>query len=127
MVRVLVTILLLSPAALADITDLDNNKTVTVDCAKDPNVTLNGNQNTYKLAGSCALLSVNGNQNTVEAERVVRIIVAGNNNTVHAQATDSISTTGNRNTVSWSKAVTAGRDAPTVSNPGDHNSVNKAK
>jgi hypothetical protein len=118
---------LLASVATADVSEMDNHKTVTVDCAKDANVTLLGNENTYTLHGTCVSLKVQGNKNTVHADTVKTIAVDGNDNTVAAAATDSISTRGDRNTVSYKAGVSSGKDKPGITNPGKNNTISKSQ
>jgi hypothetical protein len=123
--KMLTGLLLLSASlAAADVMEMDNHKTVTVDCKKDPNVSVMGNENTYTLHGTCVSLQVQGNKNTVAADTVTTISIPGNDNTVAAAATDSISTPGERNTVSY-KAGASGKDKPGITNPGKNNTIGK--
>ncbi|HUJ56931.1 MAG TPA: DUF3060 domain-containing protein [Kofleriaceae bacterium] len=126
MKRIVLAALLMSSVAAADILANDNGKKITVDCAKDPNVTVNGNQNKLALKGTCASLSVSGNQNTVAAETVTRVSVDGNQNTVAVDATDAITSMGSHNKISWKKPATL-KDRPAIRNPGDHNTISQAK
>src|ERR1041384_4383126 len=104
----IVAIAVFSVAARADITVMDNDKTLDVDCAKDPNVSLMGNHLTLTTKGVCN-----------------RILVTGNDNTVNLDAADDVSVTGNDNTVSVHKAVKA--KSPRISNPGNRNKITRGK
>lgn len=122
MKTVLAGLLVLSASvAAADVSEMDNHRTVSVDCAKDANVTLLGNQNTYTLKGTCTLLRVQGNNNTVHADTVATINVDGNDNSVTASATNNINVRGDRNTVKY-KA-----DKPGIANAGKGNTISQTK
>ena len=51
--------------AAADVSIIDNGKTVAIDCAKDPRVSLIGNSLTVTLTGTCKKLDITGNHETV--------------------------------------------------------------
>jgi len=110
--------------ARADITVMDNDKTLDVDCAKDPNVSLMGNHLTLTTKGVCNRILVTGNEATVTGSAGA-VSVTGNHNTVNLDAADDISVTGNDNTVSVHKAIKA--KAPRISNPGSRNKITRGK
>ena len=87
----------------ADVSIIDNNKTITVDCAKDKSVNLIGDQLTVTLTGTCTRVQLSGNHETVTGSATT-FWVAGNHNTVTADGTDEIQIAGNDNTLSWKKA-----------------------
>lgn len=111
-------------AARADVSIVDNDKTVTVDCAKDRAVELIGNHITVTLVGTCAQVSVLGNQGTVRGS-ATRFTVAGNRNTVTADGADAIAISGNGNTVTYKRGLA--RKQPAVSNVGKSNRVTRAR
>jgi Protein of unknown function (DUF3060) len=115
---------LVAATASADVTVIENGKTLTVDCAKDKNVTLVGNGFNVTLVGACAAVVVNGNDGEVRGS-AARIYVSGNKNKVSADGADQIYVAGNGNYVSWRRGLT--RQAPAVSNPGTNNVVAPAK
>jgi hypothetical protein len=114
---------LLAAAASADVTVMDNNKTLTVDCAKDKNVNLVGNHITVTLTGTCENVKVTGNHETVVGS-TTNAYVAGNHNTLTLDAVDLISVAGNYNTATYKK--TAAKKKTKVSNLGKNNKITKA-
>jgi len=119
------SLLLAASPALADVSVIDNHKTVKVDCTKDKTTTVLGNENTITATGTCTLISVAGNKNVIKADTTTKLEVAGNDNTASVTAADEISVPGSRNTVSWKKGASG--KAPAVSNPGKDNKVSQAK
>lgn len=111
-------------AARADVTVMDNDKTIDVDCAKDPNVALLGNHLTLTTKGVCARISVAGNHATITGSASA-VSVTGNHNTVTLDAADDVSVTGNDNTVSVQKTVKA--KTTRISNPGNRNKITRGK
>jgi hypothetical protein len=121
---VIVAIGTFGAAARADVTVMDNDKTLDVDCAKDPNVALLGNHLTLTTKGVCARISVAGNNATITGSASL-VSVTGNHNTVTLEAADDVSVTGNDNTVSVLKAIKA--KAPRISSPGNRNKITRGK
>jgi hypothetical protein len=115
-----VGVALAASSAFADVAVLDNNKTLTVDCAKDPEVTLTGNHITLTTKGVCARITISGNHAVVNGSASA-VIVSGNHNSVVLAAGDDVLVSGNSNTVSVAKAVKL--KAPRVSNTGNDNKV----
>ena len=111
-------------AARADVTVLDNNKTIEVDCAKDPQVNLLGNHITLTLKGVCAMVNVAGNEETITGSASA-VRVNGNHNTVALTAADQVAIFGNDNTVTVQKPVKA--KAVQIANPGNRNKVTRPK
>ena len=119
--KLLALLLVAVPAiAAADVTLVDNGKTVSVDCAKDPQVDLIGNHLTVTLTGKCKKLNITGNHETVTGS-AAEVFVMGNENTVALDAADKINVAGNKNVVSWKQ------DKPKVQNSGKDNQVSPAK
>ncbi|HEX7836815.1 MAG TPA: DUF3060 domain-containing protein [Kofleriaceae bacterium] len=112
------------PAARANVTLVDNDKTVEVDCAKDPEVNLIGNHLTVTTKGVCARIAISGNDETVSGSAGT-VYVNGNHNTVTLAAADDVAINGNHNTVTVRKAIKA--KAPRISNPGNDNRVTQPK
>lgn len=108
--------------AFADVSIMDNNKTITVDCAKDPEVSLVGNHITVNLTGTCTKVTVTGNHETVNGS-VTGAFVLGNHNTLNLDGVDTISVAGNHNTVSYKGPLT--KKKTSVSNLGRKNKVTK--
>jgi len=121
---VLASVTALGTTASADVSVLDNNKTLTIDCAKDKQVNLVGNRIKATLVGTCDKVSVTGNHETVIGSAKV-VYVAGNSNELTIEAADTITLAGNKNTLSWKRGVTGPR--PKLSNVGTDNKVTQAK
>lgn len=118
--KLLAALLVAVPAiASADVTIVDNGKTVAVDCAKDPQVELIGNHLTVTLTGKCKKLNITGNHETVTGS-AGDVFVMGNENTVAFDTVDTISVAGNKNVVSWRQGK------PKVQNSGKDNRVSQA-
>lgn len=115
---------LASRAARADVTVLDNHKTIDVDCAKDPNVNLVGNHLTVTTRGVCTSIIVAGNEETITGSAAT-VRVAGNHNTLELDAADEVSITGNDNAITVHKPIKA--KTTRISNPGSRNKVTRAK
>lgn len=119
--KLLALLLVALPAlASADVTIIDNGKTVAIDCAKDPQVDLIGNHLTVTLTGTCTKLNITGNHETVTGS-ATDVSVMGNENSVALDATDKIMVAGNKNTVSWKQPGTK------VQNSGKDNTVTQLK
>lgn len=121
--KLLASLLLLGSTAFADVTVMDNDKTLSIDCAKDKNVTLIGNHITVKLSGTCESVKVTGNHETVNGS-VTNAFVAGNHNTLTLDAVDTISVSGSNNTVTHKKPIA--KKKTTVSNLGKNNTITQA-
>lgn len=115
---------LLDAPARADISIVDNDQNVDVDCAKDPQVQLVGNHITVTTRGVCAKIVIMGNHETVTGSANV-VVVLGNHNTVALDAADEVSVPGNDNTVAVRKAVTL--KEPRISALGRGNRVSRPK
>jgi len=111
-------------AARADVTVLDNNKTIEVDCAKDPQVSLLGNHITLTLKGVCANVTVDGNEETITGSASA-VRVNGNHNTLALAAADQVSIFGNDNTVTVQKPIKA--RTVHIASPGSRNKVTRPK
>jgi DUF3060 family protein len=96
----------LGGAAAADVSVLDNNKTIAVDCAKDPQVSLIGNNLKVTLTGTCTKVNVTGNHETITGAAAT-FSVQGNYNTLSITAADAVHVDGNNNTVTLDKGVKA--------------------
>jgi hypothetical protein len=120
----LAIVALLASTAAADVSLLDNNKTVTVDCTKDPKVSLLGNHLVVTLQGACAELSVMGNHEKITGS-ATKVSVAGNHNALAIDQADEISVAGNNNVLTYKKGVKKGK--PQVSVTGRNNSVTPQK
>ncbi|HEU4727578.1 MAG TPA: DUF3060 domain-containing protein [Kofleriaceae bacterium] len=107
-------------SARADRSIIDNNKTIAVDCARDPEINLVGNHLTVTATGVCAKITVTGNHESVTGSARV-VYVAGGHNTVTLAAADDITVAGSNNTLTVQKALS--RAAPRVTNSGRANHV----
>jgi hypothetical protein len=103
----------------------NNKKTVTHDCAKDPDAAIEGNENTITFTGTCTLISVDGNENKLKVEAVKSLSLRGNKNAVTVDAADAIDAPGNDNKVTWTKGISDKR--PKVSSSGNHNKIGASK
>ena len=119
-----IALLLVAPLAFADVTVMDNDKTIAVDCAKDKNVTLIGNNITANLTGTCESVKVTGNHEAVNGS-VANAFVAGNHNTLTLDGVDNISVSGSHNTVTHKKSLA--KKATSVSNNGKGNTITQTK
>lgn len=115
---------LTATTAGADVSILDNNQTITVDCAKDKGVNIVGNKATVTLNGTCDRVQISGNKATVKGS-AVQVYVAGNDNMLTLDAADEIYVAGNRNAVSYKKPVKA--KSTKVASPGNENKINQTK
>ena len=114
----------LAAPAHAEITIIDNNRTLDVDCTKDPEIELVGNHFAVTMQGVCASIAILGNHASVSGSSR-EVHVAGNHNTLTLIAADEVSVAGNHNTISVRKAVTL--KAPRISNLGTDNRVTQPK
>jgi catabolite regulation protein CreA len=110
----------LGASASADISVIDNNKTLDVDCAKDPEVNLVGNHIKVTTRGVCAKIMISGNHATVTGSANL-VLVSGNHNTVTLAAADDVMVSGNNNTLTVRKGATV--KAPRIANSGNDNHV----
>jgi hypothetical protein len=113
--------LLVSSAVFADIDEVDNGKTHTVDCAKDGTVRVSGNANTFTLKGTCASVQISGNKNTVKGDAAKSVLVSGNDNSVALGSIDNVLVSGDNNAISYKKKK------PSVADQGNGNKVTPAK
>ena len=118
-VAVVVASMFFAKAARADDFVVTNQGKVAINCAKTPDVSIAGNQNTITTTGTCRSISISGNQNTVNGT-ATSVSVSGNDNIVTITA-DQVSITGNTNTVTVPKAIKLKK--PRVSNLGNDNTV----
>jgi hypothetical protein len=118
-----VALWLLAGPAFAERQIVDNNATVTVDCKKDGEVSLVGNNLTVTLVGTCTRVNVTGNREKVIGSATT-FFIAGNHNTVTADSTDDITLAGNHNTITWKKS---GKGSPKIVTLGKDNKVSQAQ
>ena len=120
----LLAISLLAVPAVADVTVIDNNKTVTIDCAKDKTVMLMGNKIKATLSGTCEKLNVSGNKIEVTGS-TKHAYVAGSDNTLALEGVDLISVPGNDNTVTYK--TTVAKKKTSITNPGKRNKITQTR
>ncbi len=118
--KTLLALMLLSTAALADVNEIDNNKTHAVDCAKDATVRVSGNGNTFTLKGTCKSVQISGNKNTVKGDGATSLMLSGNQNTI-TLTLDNAMVSGDDNKVSYKGKK------PSISDTGNKNSITPAK
>lgn len=119
-----VVIALAAAPASANVSVLDNNKKVNVDCAKDPEIQILGNHITVAATGLCTRILVAGNHAVVTGSAVA-VDVSGNHATVTLEGADDVSVTGNQNTVIVKKPAKA--KAARISVTGNDNNVTRPK
>ena len=76
----------------------------------------------YTLTGPCTKLAINGGDNKVKADSVVKATVTGSKNTVEIDAVDRIAVTGNDNSVTYKRGVSGKPKAAAV---GGNNKLNQ--
>lgn len=118
------TLLALTSLASADVSIIDNNQTVEVDCAKDNQITVVGNHATVTLAGTCSKVSISGNHATLVGAATT-VSIAGNQNTAMLSGVDTLMVAGNENTVVYKGPVSA--KSTKIKNPGTKNTITKQK
>ncbi|MBL9016342.1 MAG: DUF3060 domain-containing protein [Myxococcales bacterium] len=120
----LFALLAMTSLAAADVTVIDNHKTLEVDCAKDKEVNLLGNHITVTLKGVCTKVSLTGNHNSVTGSATT-VAIPGNHNTATLDKVDTLAVPGNYNKATYKGPVTAPKT--TVAVLGNKNSVTQQK
>jgi hypothetical protein len=115
---------LTATAARADVNIIDNNQTITVDCAKDKMVNISGNKAAVTLKGTCEAVNISGNKASVKGSATV-VNVSGNDNMLALESVDAVVVSGNDNTVSYRKPLKT--KATRVANSGNGNKVSQTK
>lgn len=113
---------LLGAPARAEVSIIDNRKTIEVDCNKDPEISLIGNHITLTTKGVCTKIAISGNHETVTGSALV-VAISGNHNTVRLAAADDVSIAGNSNEISVAKSIKL--KAPRVANAGTDNRISQ--
>jgi hypothetical protein len=113
--RLVLAALLVPILAFAD-KQLVDNKDATWDCKADPNVSVMGNNHTFRITGACNAITVDGNHDTVHIAHGETVTINGSHNTVDTGGADAVMVAGNDNTVSSKKEAY-------VQNIGKHNKV----
>jgi hypothetical protein len=101
---------------------IHGEKSATIDCNKDPNVSIQSGDGAFTLTGSCSKISVNGGQNKLTIESVKKLSINGAGNVVDVGTAEKIGIVGNDNVVTW-KAGPAKGKKPTVGTVGTNNKV----
>jgi DUF3060 family protein len=123
-VAIAFVIALAATPATADISLVENHKTVAVDCARDKRVELMGNHIAVTLAGTCTRVAMTGNHGSVTGS-ATSVYISGNNNTAAIDAADDITISGNNNTVTWKRGASGPK--PKIAASGKENSITQAK
>jgi Protein of unknown function (DUF3060) len=118
--KTLLALMLISSAALADVNEIDNNKTHAVDCAKDATVRVSGNGNTFTLKGTCKSVQISGNKNTVKGDGAKSLMLSGNENSISLTIENAM-VSGDNNTVSYKGKK------PSIADTGNKNAITPAK
>ncbi|HSK03181.1 MAG TPA: DUF3060 domain-containing protein [Kofleriaceae bacterium] len=121
---VLVALLVLLPATALAGRSYNSEKTVTHDCAKEPEVSVNVAGGTYTFTGPCTKVSINGSGNKVKLASVEKLAINGSKNTVEVDAVDKASVTGSENTLSYRRGVNG---KPKVASLGANNKLEQVK
>jgi hypothetical protein len=111
-------------AALAD-RSYTTETSITHDCDKEGDVSVNVSRATAVFTGTCAKISINGSENKVTIAAVKKLKVNGAKNTVDVGAADEIAATGIGNAITYKKSV-AGKKT-TVRSPGLDNKITEVK
>ena len=118
-----IPLLLCATVAHADVSVIENNKKLALDCSKNPRIELIGNHITATLTGTCTRVQIMGNHAVVTGSTQT-ISVSGHSNVATLDAVDDITVSGKNNTVSWRKGST--KKSPTVASSGKDNKVTQA-
>ncbi len=118
------TLFALTSIAAADISVIDNDQTIEVDCTQDKQVSVVGNHATITLTGTCTKVSISGNHATLVGAATT-VWIAGNQNTATLSGVDSLTVAGNENTVAYKGPIAA--KSTKIRNPGNKNTITKQK
>jgi hypothetical protein len=111
-------------AALAD-RSYTTETSITHDCDKEGDVSINVSRATAVFTGTCAKISINGSENKVTIAAVKKLKVNGAKNTVDVGAADEIAATGIGNAITYKKSVSGKKT--TVRSPGVDNKITEVK
>jgi hypothetical protein len=117
--------LALAPAAALADKSYTTETSITHDCDKEGDVSINVSRATAVFTGTCAKISINGSENKVTIAAVKKLKVNGAKNTVDVTAADEIAATGVGNTVTYKKSVAGKKTA--VRSPGLDNKITEVK
>lgn len=96
----------------------------TWDCTKDPVVSINHGQGSYKLSGKCKTVSINGGENKLTIESVDTLNVLGGSNAVTIGTADAINVTGSDNKITYKAAKS---DKVKTQSMGNNNTIAQAR
>jgi hypothetical protein len=99
--------------------------TITHDCAKEPDVSVNSSAAKATFTGTCDKISLNGSKLSVTIESVRKLSINGASNTVDIGGVDKLAVNGSDNKVSYKKSVEGGK--PKVVTTGAGNKITHAK
>ena len=86
MKRFAIALLFIATPSFADVNVIDNDKTITVDCAKDKKVMIVGNGAKITMNGTCEHLMISGNDAKVTGS-AANVMVSGNSSKLDLDAT----------------------------------------
>jgi hypothetical protein len=119
-----ITMLVAAPA-LAD-KAAPPEKPGTIDCAKQPETTINDPGGKYTFTGACKKITVNGASNKLKIESVDALSVTGAQNHLEVGAAEKITVSGAMNTLTY-KSGLGGKGAPKVDSTGVGNKISQTK
>jgi len=117
-------VLLLVPSLASAERLIQGDKTATIDCSKDPAVTIQSGDGTFTFTGNCDKITVKGGTNTVTIENVKKLAIVGAGNKATIAGVDKLAITGSDNTVSY-KGTVKGTGKPSVATIGTGNKIAK--
>jgi hypothetical protein len=122
--RLALAVLLLIPTASFAERTIHGDKTATIDCAKDPEVSIHSGGGSFTFTGTCDKISVHGGNNTVAIANVKKLAIVGAGNTADVGKADKIAVTGSGNKVTY-KGTVKGTGKPNVATIGSDNKITK--
>jgi hypothetical protein len=126
MKRIALMITLVIPAtAFAGGRSYNAEATITHDCAKEPDVSVNSSGAKATFTGTCDKISLNGSKLAVTIENVRKLSINGASNTVDIGGVDKLAVNGSANTVNYKQSVAGGK--PKVVTTGAGNKVTRVK
>ncbi len=106
-----------SASASAD----DKTPVTTLDCAKQPAVSIAKGGGSYKIIGTCNKVAISGGDNKVAIEASTNLAITGSNNVITIDKADKIAALGSKNHVTYGSGLTAAR--PKIASAGKGNVV----
>jgi hypothetical protein len=96
-----------------------------IDCAKQPNQSIDAGDGTLVYIGACDRIVINGGENRLTVESVKQLVINGSENVVDVGAVDAIQINGDENKVNYKKGVSGAK--PRITSLGAHNVASQAK